>query len=214
MLEDLKFTGWCVIYSASNTDKQLIDLASQIGRIYLHPNGDLIDQVIPKSKIQSIKNTFSYNYQFEAFPFHTDTAFWNLPARFVLMSNAIASNTATTIIHTNQLFTSLSDKEKNILSNAVFLLKTPTANFYSKLLNKLNNTSFFRFDPNCMKAMNKDAIEAKEIIKIKLEAIPVNRITWERPKILIFDNWKTLHARESIGDDSERLLKRIYINEI
>ncbi|WP_316840068.1 TauD/TfdA family dioxygenase [Pedobacter gandavensis] len=214
MLEELKFNGWCEISSDSSTDKQLLDLASQIGRIYAHPNGNLIDQIIPKTKSQSTKNTFSYNYQLEAFPFHTDTAFWNLPARFVLLSNATSSNVATTIIHINQLLASLTDKEKNVMSNAIFLLKTPTANFYTKLLNKVNNKPFFRFDPNCMKAMNKDAMAATEIIKFKLEAISVNRITWERQKILIFDNWNTLHAREIIGCDRKRMLKRIYINEI
>lgn len=210
--DELNLHGWCEIPVHLKNENELIDIANRIGKVLKHPNGNMIDIIKPKMKSEAIKNSFSYNYEYGVFPLHTDTAFWNIPARYVLLSNDKSSNTATTIVHTNEFIKLLSDKELQEIKKSIFVVKTQNANFYTKIINRNAQDFFFRFDLNCMKPVNSSAENIKEIFESKVSLFSMKKICWDDPKILVFDNWKTLHGRDAIGEDKNRKLKRIYIN--
>lgn len=211
-IQELNSVGWCEIQSTLTSDEDLIETAKHFGLIILHPNGKCIDQLSPKGKTQAIKDTFSYNYEFGEFPFHTDTAFWNTPVRYILMS-CTKSSTSTTIIKWQDMLSLCSDAERKILEKAIFLIKTPRYSFYTQLFNRYSSETFFRFDPNCMFPKNNSAKVAEEILKDKIKETHVTKISWDRPKVLIIDNWKALHGRDAIYN-KDRILRRIYINKI
>lgn len=202
--------GW-VVFNNPNEDEILLEISKIFGLIIMHPNGKLIDYLSPKEKTESIKNTFSYKYGFEKFPFHTDTAFWNIPARYVLMSCENISSTETLIL-TLESVNKLTTEELCILEKSIFLVKTNQSNFYCSVLSKVNGSQIFRYDPNTMKAINSYAKKAIMVIENIINNSEIHRINWNNPQILIIDNWKTLHARSSIIDKEDRILKRIYIS--
>jgi alpha-ketoglutarate-dependent taurine dioxygenase len=208
--QELKLKGWTEINS-SNEDSILINLAQRLGEIVNHPKGNIIDYLTPKNKFEAIKDTLSYNFEYDDFPLHTDTAFWKEPARYVLMSSETNNNTATTILNAKEIISLLSLKEINEIKKSIFLVKTPSYNFYTSLINKHNNQTFFRFDRNCMKPINQSAEFTNEIIEEKINMLNINKIIWDKPKAFILNNWLTIHGRESIKNDKNRILKRIYI---
>lgn len=201
--------GW-VVFDNPNEDEVLLKISKKFGQIIMHPNGKLIDYLTPKEKTEAIKNTFSHKYGFEKFPFHTDTAFWNIPARYVLMSSKDIGLTETLVL-TLESVSQLNTEEISILDKSIFLVKTNQSNFYCSLISRQNGNQILRYDPNSMKAINSYAKKAIMIIENIVENSQIHRINWNKPKILIIDNWKTLHTRSSIID-KERILKRIYIS--
>lgn len=209
-LKQLTSNGWTEFNSITD-DRTLISISKTLGEIVKHPNGNDLEYLKPKYKEDAIKNTFSYKYEFDRFPLHTDTAFWEIPARFVLLSCDEASNTATTIITYEEVYKNLTPSEISELKKSVFLVKTPTKNFYTSFINKYLDHTFIRFDSNCMKPFNKSASITLDIIQDKLGKLPLNSINWDKPKVFIFDNWKALHGREFVKSDENRILKRIYI---
>jgi alpha-ketoglutarate-dependent taurine dioxygenase len=209
-LKQLTTNGWTEFNSIAD-DCTLINISKTLGELVKHPNGNDIEYLKPKYKKDAIKNSFSYKYEFDRFPLHTDTAFWEIPAKYVLLSCEEPSNTATTIITYEEIYKNLAPSEISELKKSIFLVKTSTKNFYTSFINKYLDHTFIRFDSNCMKPINKSASITLDIIEEKLGKLPLSNINWEKPKVFIFDNWKALHGRESVNNDENRILKRIYI---
>lgn len=209
-LSQLFCRGW-IEFNSSNDDLYLIEIAKNIGIIQVHPNGNVIDYLMPKKHALANQNTFSHKYGHNSFPFHTDTAFYSSPIRYVLLSSQYISTTATTFISFDKIHKSLSRIELQTLKDSIFLIKTGKKNFYSSLISNVKDQIFIRYDTNCMIPANYHAKNAIEIISEKLQNIKTNKIVWDKPKVFIFDNWKILHGREIITNDEKRTLKRIYI---
>ncbi|GAQ15726.1 hypothetical protein MODO_3431 [Myroides odoratimimus] len=208
--QNLEDNGW-VLFDYPNNDEVLLQISSKIGKIINHPNGKLIDYLTPKNKAEAKKDTFSNKYGFDRFPFHTDTAFWTTPVRYVLMSCQNNSLTETLII-TLESLNNLNSEEISILENSIFLIKTNRVNFYCSILSKQNGNLILRFDPNTMKAINSYAKKAITIIEKIVTNSEIHRIKWSDSGILIIDNWRTLHSRSSVYSNENRILKRIYIS--
>lgn len=208
--QKLNKDGW-VLFNNPNEDEVLLEISKKMGQIIMHPNGKLIDYLTPKDKTEAIEKTFSHKYGFEKFPFHTDTAFWNIPARYVLMSSKDISSTETLILTLDSV-NQLNTEEISVLEKSIFLVKTNQSNFYCSVLTRQNGNQILRYDPNIMKAINSYAMEAITVIENIVKNSEIHRINWNSPKILIIDNWKILHSRSSIVDKENRIIKRIYIS--
>lgn len=209
-LKELNSKGW-IEFNSMNDDYTLINISKTLGEILKHQNGNDVEYLKPKYKKDAIKNTFSYKYEYDRFPLHTDTAFWEIPAKYVLLSCDELNNTATTIITYEEIYKHLTTSEILELKKSIFLVKTSTKNFYTSFMNKYLDHTFIRFDSNCMKPINKSANTTLDIIENKLGKLSLKNIIWDKPKVFIFDNWKVLHGRECIKSDENRILKRIYI---
>jgi hypothetical protein len=96
--------GWVEVDEIRSTEA-LIILAESLGKIIPHPDGNHLNLVKPKSSEKAINGSFSNKYGYGEFPFHTDTAFWLQPARYIVMASLLASDTETVIISLGQLAT-------------------------------------------------------------------------------------------------------------
>ncbi|UXD71072.1 TauD/TfdA family dioxygenase [Sphingobacterium faecium] len=210
----LEENGWAEVHSAFS-DIELIDYVKKFGDIINHPNGNIIDELKPKDKSLAIKKSFSYQFEFKSFPLHTDTAFWHLPARYLILYSDVKSNAATTVINFNTIIYKANSNLDPLLRDGIFLEKTPSTAFYTKLLNRYLNRSFIRFDPNTMYPMNKEAKETCKMITDVINHVTPYRIEWNIPKLVIIDNWHCLHGREEVNTvtDTNRILKRIYLTQ-
>jgi len=208
----LEENGWAEVHSAFS-DYELIDYVKIFGHIKNHPNGNIIDELRPKTKSLALKKSFSYHFELGIFPFHTDTAFWHLPAKYIVLYSDIKSSAATTLINFNTILDKANSNFKQLLKDSIFLEKTPKTAFYTKLLNRYSNSSFIRFDPNTMSPLNKEAKEIYKTINEIVSKTSPYRVEWNTPKLVIIDNWNCLHGREEVNTvtDSNRKLKRIYL---
>src|SRR5260370_12977058 len=81
---ELNTRGWtCVTGSSSRS--ALLELARSIGRPVPSPSGELVRELAPKPPAAAGRGTLSKAYGMGAFPLHTDTAFWPVPARYVVL---------------------------------------------------------------------------------------------------------------------------------
>lgn len=212
---DISQAGFMMIKSDlfpyDTSDESLMLLANQVGRILPDDNGNKIQYLTPKMTGQWIKNSFSYNYGLNKFPYHTDTAFWEKPTKFILMTSKKKSSCETLLIDTKALFDSLQIKELNLFYNSVFTLKTPHETKFVSILQRENWNNILRFDPNIMTPFNLSAKAAVEIINAFIKEAKLITIKWTGENILLVDNWRFLHARSACRHEPERILKRIYI---
>lgn len=110
--ELLKMKG--VLELEGVSDKQdIVDLASSLGQLRTHPNGERVYILKPSDGEQSLDGTFSRLYGYSAFPIHTDTAFWSLPARYVIMAMKSSSKCGTSFL---SLATQKEDFKKRYMS--------------------------------------------------------------------------------------------------
>lgn len=208
--KELQEKGWLEI-NKNLTDRELILFAESFGKIIPHPNGKVIDLLVPKQSDEATKNTLSHRFGLNSFPLHTDTSFWNLPAKYIIMSCPDGCNTSTTLIHWQKIKEHLSDNDLINFEQAIYLVKTPNKTFYTKLIHFHNAQHYFRYDPFIMKPINKHAKNIDKTLNTILKNLNLIKINWIENKTIIIDNWKMLHGRESIKKDLNRKIKRIYI---
>lgn len=207
----LNENGWAE-FSSGSSDSELISIATEIGKILKHPNGENVFLLKPKTENESSLGTFSNKHGLREFPLHTDTAFYKRPARFILMHSVNPNNCDTTILRKIDFWDQFNDREKKIAERAIYLVNNNREKFYTSFVFKENNELGIKYDPNCMLPFNKFAKCFDQIFKEVISGIEPKRIKWTNGKTVIIDNWKTLHGRKSAERDITRLLKRIYIH--
>ena len=207
----LKVNGWTEFRSGSS-DTELISIALKIGNILKHPNGQNVFTLKPKLEYEAIKGTFSNRYGLNDFPLHTDTAFFERPARYILMHSIKANGCDTTILSKINFWDSLTQSDKKKAERAVYLIKTNCAKFYTSFLFQENGTRGIKYDPSCMFPANKYAKEFDLKFQEILSKTKPLSLKWTDGKTIIIDNWINLHGRKSAKKDINRQLKRIYID--
>ncbi len=206
----LKEKGWTE-FSSDSSDSELILIASKIGKITTHPNGEYIYSLKPKVKKNAVKGTFSGKHGLNDFPLHTDTAFYKKPIRYILMHSTKPSECDTTLLLKNSFWDLMTKAEKVKAERAIYLVKTNREKFYTSFIFQDNKEQGFKYDPSCMTPVNKCAKEFDQILNKILLDIPLTNIKWSGNKTVILDNWNILHGRKSAQNDINRELKRIYI---
>ena len=208
--ESLKMKGLVELEGVSD-EQDIVDLASTLGQLRLHPNGERVYTLKPSDGEQSLDGTFSRLYGYSTFPIHTDTAFWSLPARYVIMAMKATSQCGTSFL---SLATQREDFKKEIYGLAkksVFILKNFEGARYVSAYFRCGEEEGIRFDPNCMNPKNKEAGLFRDKI-IELAARNIGIVKWTGDKTLIIDNWSVLHGREAVlHEKGSRTLSRIYV---
>ena len=207
----LEIEGWVEIEGVSSPSS-LVAIAEKIGTIIPHPSGELISVLKPSDGVASIRGTFSSIYGFEAFPLHTDTAFWPKPARYIVMGVLNEDKTSTNIVSTISILNTLTRFARNAAKTAVYKVTTPSGVHFTSLMFNERGSKGFRFDPCCMIQANESAKIFDSEFREATTAIKPYKITWNSGKALIIDNWNAMHGRSAIKDSSKnRELLRIYV---
>jgi len=212
-IDILKRKGWTELDNYSD-ETRLLEAAKSIGNIVKQPNQQEIFALYPSEQNDAKKGTFSNLHGKSEFPLHTDTAFLNVPIRYMILNTQKDSFCGTTVLSTKKLFHQISDEEMKIALKSIFLLKTNKGSYYTSLFFKHLGEEGFRYDSTCMTPINKHAKDFVPILQRAINIVEPEVIKWNQYKTVLIDNWKTLHGREPIGTDSKRELKRIYINTL
>lgn len=190
----------------------LLKIATTIGEVIAHPNGDKVACVRPSTGEHSVKGTFSNRHGLSEFPLHTDTAFWSIPARYVVMGMIKKSDCLTSLVEWEEIFSGLTLKSKQYASTATYMIDNIEGKKYCSLLFNHKGTKGFRFDPSCMKPVNNAAKYFHSEFCEALHSAEKKMISWSGRKAVIIDNWKYLHGRNSVlRTDKERELFRVYV---
>ncbi|TGN19096.1 TauD/TfdA family dioxygenase [Leptospira idonii] len=155
------------------------------------------------------KNSLSFRYELGSFPYHSDTAYWQDPAKYLVLycKNPGSGNRTTKFISLEDILNS--QIKESILFENYFLIRKNFSSFYSRAITKLNNSFIMRYDIECMTPMNRNAEDFALFMSEIEKSIKPYEHKWEPGDLLIIDNKKTIHARSfSHLEDTDRILRR------
>lgn len=203
-------TEGILIIDGIKSPDELINLAKSIGQITPHPNGRNLAVLNASNGEKSLTGTFSNIFGLNAFPFHTDTAFWNLPARYVVMGMFAQSRSTTNYISILDIAKCISFDLLGQARKSIYLVETFEGSRYmSPAFEKKGNWGI-RFDPNIMTPVNDHAKKFHVELTKAIEIVGFKKIDWTGNKAVIFDNWNYLHGRSAVNGEN-REIYRIYL---
>lgn len=210
--DELARNGIVEIDCDSISDENLLTISSMFGRVVPGARGELIQPLPARDVGSGPKGSFSHIVGYGAFPWHTDTAYWEIPARYLLLSSDKESSCATLYQDLNVIKQSIPDYDY-LISRAVYLLDVKGKKRYLSPLFEVGEKRGVRLDFHIYRPANKEAILLNEIVGKELKD-NCRRLIWTGKNAVILDNWRVIHAREDARDDKKRVLKRVYINEL
>lgn len=202
--------GWELLNLDKIDGDVLIEIAGQYGTPFPDSYGKLVQLIVPKVQGNGVNGSLSYKYGLSDFPFHTDTSFYTIPARYLLMSCSNSSSSCSNIVDFKPFLDKLSADDLSSIKNATYIMRTPESSKFCKVQFDHENLIGLRYDPNIMSPYNNSAMRCEILIKHYLTTTAPIKIEWTGNNVLIIDNWRCLHSRDAVID-TNRLLYRIYI---
>ncbi|MDH5326952.1 MAG: hypothetical protein OEZ58_08765 [Gammaproteobacteria bacterium] len=207
----LRADGW-VEFNDIPSIQSVVCLAREFGEIIPHPDGKDFNIVTPKQKNAAYPGTLSNLHGFDEFPLHTDTAFWPVPARYLVLAMLNKNSYSSNVVNANKVFESLDHDVRKAARDAVFKVHTPLGDFDASAIFEESGEIGFRFNACCMTPANVTAKSFLVAFDHALRCTTPNTLQWTGSKAVIIDNWKVLHGRSAIRDFlTERKLIRIYV---
>jgi hypothetical protein len=185
-------------------------LAKSVGEIRPHPNGENIFTLKSSDGRNSLPGTLSNIYGLSAFPFHTDTAFWGIPARYVIMGMFRKSKCTTNYIPLSDIVGFFSSNFRVKAEKSIYLVETFEGCKYTSPVFCRNGVWGIRFDPNIMTPANSHAKMFHAELLAAVGAIEPRKVHWDGEKAVVFDNWKNLHSRSAVNNEKREIF-RIYL---
>lgn len=212
LLESLLDKGILDIPVQDFRDESLLKLASRFGKVIPGARNELVQLLPAREKGQGPIGSFSYSVGYGSFPWHTDTSYWDIPARFLLLASEDKSPCATLFQDLHLIRDMIPDFDY-LLSRAVFLLDIPGQRRYLSPVFCSHGKKGIRLDYHIFRPANNEAIILNDLVNSILKD-HFQRFVWTGHNAIIIDNWRMIHSRENAEIDRTRLLKRIYINEL
>jgi L-asparagine oxygenase len=208
----LERDGFCLASGISGRD--VFDLIQHLGPIKVDPRSpEPVRDIRPQAAHLAKSNTLSSRYGTGGFPFHTDTAHWEHPARYlVLFCVSPGEGMRPTLLQDSRTWR-FDDAEEELACQALWAVGHRRPRL-SSIAVRSNDRLVIRYDIDCMRPMTADARRLKALLESRIYARPRKRIDWHAGSLLAIDNHRMMHARgEAERPDPNRILKRILIGE-
>lgn len=214
-LAELGARGWHSLdlawVSESDFLRRLHEIAVELGYVVAtRPGGTTCDALEPTSSAAARVRSLSKIYNVGEFPLHNDTAHWLIPCRYIVLGcvNPGRTSCATLLMDTKRI--RLKSDQENLLHSTPLCVRNGRRSFFSTILSK--DRPFIRYDKGCMTPTSSIGNSALDIFLRKNWPDQVEFICWKKGLVLVIDNWRVLHGRESVNTKgSERKLFRISI---
>lgn len=189
----------------------LLSFANGLGQ----PQADTNDPAIvrdlhPVAASRAAPNTLSGRHGTGTFPFHTETAYWRHPARYVLLYcvNPGAGGRPTVV---KDVLAPLSVRDLKALSSELWVVGKRRRPFLTCLVEAVGSRVRLRFDADCMRPVDQGAVGRALMAEALDDATPV-AVEWHSGDLLILDNFRVVHGRgSSLVPDEDRHLQRVLV---
>lgn len=207
---DLERDGWCRFASSSEREAAIVltvDRAVELlGRPAAGRAGATHETIVPRVRSEAHPRSQSAAHGLDALPLHVELSHRMVPCRYVVLGclDPGRLGSATTTLEWRKLgFTS---EEMALLKSAPLLIRNGRKSFYSTAVPR--DGRFLRYDGECVEAVNARGCAALETIRARLSSVAPVAHRLQRGDILVIDNWRTLHGREAVPEQSGRRLTR------
>ena len=207
----LKEDGFALVAGVAPSD--LLPIAQNLG----HPAPDTNDPAVvrdlhPQAASSAAPNTLSGRHGTGAFPFHTETAYWQRPARYVLLYcvNPGAGKRPTLVA---DVLGKLSPSNIQTLSSELWVVGRRRHPFLASLIENATSGLRLRFDTECMRPVDRSALGPTIMARLLERRAPAI-VEWKAGDLLILDNFRVVHGRgASAKPDGDRHLRRVLVAE-
>lgn len=204
--------GFCTALGVRDID--LLRLIEPLGRVRVDPrNPEPVRDIQPQQADAAKPNTLSSRYGTGGFPFHTDTAHWDRPARYLLLYCVSPGDGMRPTRLQDSRAWQLTDQEMDLACRALWAVGHRRVRL-AHLAVRVRGRLLVRYDMDCMRPMTSEASELKALLQHRIETTVETSNIWEPGSLLVIDNHRMVHARGvAPKPDANRLLKRILIGE-
>lgn len=211
--DDLKTKGWAMI-SGVETRAQMLSLARSLGSPAETDDGHLVKMLKPMDSINAKSNTLSSHHGLQAFPLHTDTAFWSEPCRYLVLRVLGDVRRVTTVLRFDDFFKCSRRGVDSLADHSVWLVSIGRKKFYCSMHFSGQCGKGWRYDPVCMTPVNQPANEISREMHCLAHSGLGFHINWKPGIAVVIDNWMALHGRgASPENEGARVLERIYVRD-
>jgi len=190
----------------------LINIAQLLGPIRVDRRSpEPVRDIRPQPAHSAKQNTLSSRYGIDAFPFHTDAAHWDQPARYLAMYCVDPGEGRRPTLLQDSRAWQLDDVEMELACRALWATGHVRPRI-CMLAERIADRLAIRYDKDCMRPMTAEARELAALIESRIDKTEQEQIDWEPCSLLVIDNQRLVHARGRSGPiDTKRTLKRILI---
>lgn len=192
------------IYESTEEIGQKLGLPIKLG------NFELVQKLkLQESNTKSL-NTYSGNYGFDIFPFHTDLAHWAYPPRYFIL-HCITPNLAvgTQVLPLAQLKNIIPHE---LMKKSLFIPRKKVAGKLGYL--RMLDESKIRWDILFLNPVNDEAREVLNLFKENISQLRPKTFHLDKGQVLLVDNWGVLHGRTQSDNREPRLLHRLYLESL
>jgi L-asparagine oxygenase len=209
-INELENAGYSFTHGVNQKD--LIEIVQQLGSISVDRRSpELVREIRPQPAHSAKQNTLSSRYGTSAFPFHTDTAHWDQPARYLALYCVDPGEGKRPTLLQDSRAWQLNDAEKELACRALWATGHVRPRL-CMLAEHIGNCLGIRYDKDCMRPITAEARELDALIEFRINGAAPKQIDWFFGDLLVIDNRRMLHSRgKSSRMDTNRLLKRILI---
>ncbi len=210
-LGDLETSGWALVDGVSSRE-QLLELSRTLGRPEPSPNGEMIKEIRVTKCSEARPGTQSALFGTGPFPLHTDTVFWPVPVRYVVLRAHGDIRRPTTVMAFDGLLQECGPRARALAEKSVWLAGTTSRRFYCSLRFRNRASIGWRYDSDLMCPVNQAAKVLHEEFRPVVCAGHGISIHWSDGVALVLSNWNALHGRgPEPRDEGTRVLERVYV---
>jgi len=189
--------GWTRLASGATSlesiSQALLNAAKSLGNIAPGRTGAHVEAVVPEMVETARPGSLSSHYGLNPLPLHTDTAHWTMPCRYLALACVRTGPSPTPTILLDSRKATLSASELMACRSAVFSIRNGRGSFYGMIAER--GRPFIRLDPGCMTPLSSEGALALAAFDIERHGEALEAHDWSVGDILVFDNWRILHAR-------------------
>jgi len=210
-LAEINRRGWVIVEGVSSS-RELVDLGRTIGCPVPSPNGELVKEIRRVPVEKAAPGSQSSIYGTGPFPLHTDTFFWPVPARYVLLRCYGDTRRPTTVMGITDLLSACDEHFASLAEKSVWIVGTTSKRFYCSLKFRHQDSVGWRYDADFMSPANDAAIRVQKILRPLVTSANVVSIDWTGNKAAILSNWMALHGRgPEPPNEGIRVIERLYV---
>lgn len=213
LVEDVESNGSAVTHIRNGEDLLIMTrrIALAFGEVVPTRRGnDAFDVLSPIDPATSRESSLSAQFGSGEFPFHTDTAHWVVPSRYIVLAcvNPGTESRPTRLLDWRDV--SLSQQDSELLKTAAFRVVNGRRSFFSSVLS--SKRIFVRYDPGCMVPVDSMSKRVKNFMSGLKNERATKEVEWTTGKVVVIDNWRVLHGRAAADTtSSDRSLIRFTI---
>lgn len=202
---------WC---GSATSGEEMVAIASAIGTaVSSRPSAPVLQRLTPVAPENAPAQSLSADHGLASFPFHTDGAHHRRPPHWVLMRcvDPGPENRPTLLADTSEL--SLQARQWRDLERAVWWVHSGGRAFLTSVVREQDRRRVVRYDRGCMRPAVGACAGIADFFESAIEKALQHRLNWRQGDLVIFDNWRMLHARAAADghDAGIRVLERVLV---